>query len=72
MQHTKTIKSKFHTVEIQVTLTVDKVVKWEVKLFLIPQGKPKKQFTKEQLDIVTDFEIHEAKLELWELIKPKN
>lgn len=43
MRHTKTIKSTFHTVEIQITLTVGKVVVWEVDVFLIAQGKPKKR-----------------------------
>ena len=71
MQHTKTIKSQFHTIEIQVTLIVSGSVNWQVDIFLIAQGRAKKRIDTSLMNIVTNEEIHEAKMELWKLIKPK-
>ena len=71
MQHTKTIKSQFHTIEIQVTLIVSGSVNWQVDIFLIAQGRAKKRIDTSLMNIVTNEEIHEAKMELWNLTKPK-
>ena len=72
MRHTKILKSPFHTIEIQVTLIVSDSVTWQVDIFLIAQGRARKRIDTSQINIVTNEEIHEAKFELWELIKPKN
>lgn len=72
MRHTKTLKSQFRTVEIQVTLIVSDSVNWQVDIFLIAQGRAKKRIDTSQMQVITQEEIHEAKLEAWELIKPKN
>lgn len=71
MRHIKTLKSTFHTIEIQVTLVVLDSVTWQVDIFLIAQGRARKRVNTSQIQVVTESEIHEAKFELWEIIKPK-
>ena len=68
------IKDQRGTIEIQVELFINigcKEPYWGINVFFTPPGKRKQLRVPKEFDLVTKQEIHDAKLALWEDLKPK-